>query len=84
MGSSMSQEKWKHFPSREMGRHNGPPKVLGARIQNKSQMGELPVGSPADSFPDLLCQSVGLSQKSRLRPGSGVHSCPDPEPSFPL
>lgn len=36
-----------------------------------------------DSFPSLLLQRVGLSQKSWLRPGSGVHSCPDTEPPFP-
>lgn len=84
MGGSMSQEQWKHFQSRETGRHNGPPKALGTRVQNKPQMGKLPVGSPSDSFPDLLRQNVGLSQMSWLRPGSRVHSCPDPEPSFLL
>lgn len=55
---------------------------MGTRVHNKAQMGGLPVGFPLDSFLDLLPQSVGLSQKSWLSPGSRVHSHRDPP--FPL
>lgn len=49
MGSGMSQEKWKHFQSREMGRHNGPQRLWEPESRfYKPEMGELPVGSPSD------------------------------------
>lgn len=48
------------------------PKWVGSRY-----------GSCLDLFLDLLPQCRGLSQKSWLRPGSGLQSSPDPEPPFP-
>lgn len=76
MGGSMSQEKWKHYQRREVRKRNEPPKTLGTRIQNQPQMGKLPGGSPADSPPNLLPQSVSSLRRTGL--GSGVHSHPDP------